>query len=326
MSHDFSRGRAHITDAMVKYGRRQLNLSGKTKDELNHGLNVAVNDDALTIAECYLKAGADPYTIDSSNSDGHGLEYLRQTDLPGYFPMDKALYNGNDQLVSLLLNYGVDPNSKFVYSYKREYSPFQVAIKTGREKCVKAMLKNGAYVSASDLKLASSNYPNIIQLLQTARREQAQEEQEAFKSRQEFEKKNALPIKNLRQKIEEFLNGFEEGLQDPQLTRNHIIDLFQEIKNPLGEYSFLHQRENPHWDSFRVLFKSRINAGDGRNFWHTKPFQRVVQMLKTAYLERKHDHSDLLRQKEANELIDYVSSNALLHHAETSTRQKMISF
>ena len=115
------------------------------------------------------------------------------------------------------------------------------------------------------------------------------------------------------------LNNF---LNTPNLTKEMILDRFDQLKQKNGLYKALHAQRNPHFDRFRLFFKRNVNAGE-HYFWHTQSYQTAVKLLKNAYVKinPKINADDPARE---NAFIDYVRGNALMHHRRTSTRKLLL--
>jgi len=128
---------------------------------------------------------------------------------------------------------------------------------------------------------------------------------------------------NLHKKL--FLQDLKKKLQDPQAcTRADILILFQQIKEQNGDYAYIHRQQSPRFDSFRDgLFKS-IGCQPEKSCWQTDTYQKAVQLLKEAYTspDRQQDQS-VVKEDEANALIDYVRGNSPVHFKTTTTRDRV---
>jgi len=118
---------------------------------------------------------------------------------------------------------------------------------------------------------------------------------------------------------EDFLQQLENRLQNTIYTRKNILDFFHEIKNPTGQYSYIHAQNNPNWDGFRLFFKPNYNP-DEENFWHTETYKNAVRQLKAAYLGCK-DDADVDDREDA--FIDYLRGNPSFHPGTTTARDQL---
>lgn len=115
------------------------------------------------------------------------------------------------------------------------------------------------------------------------------------------------------------LESLTTFLSKSTLTKEMILDCFDELKKKEGLYKALHEQKNPGFDRFRLFFKRNVNAGESY-FWHTKSYQQAVKLLKEAYVKISPAVSDANIARE-NAFIDYVRGNAPVHHRKTSTRK-----
>ena len=122
---------------------------------------------------------------------------------------------------------------------------------------------------------------------------------------------------------DDFLTQLKTKVEQESFTRANILDLFAEMKKPNGTYAYIHQQRNPMWDRMRIFFKASVPDQNEDNFWHTSTYQKAVKMLKEAYIARDKDKTCQDRQTDADQFIDYVRGNSLMHYSQTSTRQSI---
>lgn len=109
-------------------------------------------------------------------------------------------------------------------------------------------------------------------------------------------------------------------LNTETVTTKHILELFNELKKPDGEFKYIHRQKHPTIDRFFLLFKSSKNKGE-KNFWHTATYQKAVKALKQAYLSKQKEAgiSYSTESDQGKAFIDYTLGNAPVHFKHTSS-------
>ncbi|MCX7115518.1 MAG: hypothetical protein NTW08_06395 [Gammaproteobacteria bacterium] len=120
----------------------------------------------------------------------------------------------------------------------------------------------------------------------------------------------------------QFLRHLRIQLEKTGITCDMLLNFFTELKQPTGQYSYIHQQKHPIRDRILVFFKSRKNENEV-NFWHTETYQKAVKLLKAAYIKTKHAGSLPSKLSDEDLLIDYVRGNSITHFKQTSTRDLM---
>ncbi len=141
----------------------------------------------------------------------------------------------------------------------------------------------------------------------------------SVKSQQENKYYADVVSRSIATSKEMFLKKLKENLNNPNITKEDILDFFNEIKKKDGKYAYIHAQKNPTWDKFRVFFKCSSNKNEEK-FWHTATYQKAVGILKEAYQSRNAQSVHETRVNDENEFIDYYRGNSPIHLFSTTTR------
>lgn len=133
-------------DYLVGLGVRKYEIDFDSKETLGLLLHSAIAENRLSLVKKCLDTGADPTFVDITSSDGL-ISYPKQEGFVGYTPMDKALYDSHSDLLSLLLSYGVNPNSA---GDGRLYTPLQSSLRISSLECTETLVLWGANVTQDD--------------------------------------------------------------------------------------------------------------------------------------------------------------------------------
>jgi protein-tyrosine phosphatase len=117
---------------------------------------------------------------------------------------------------------------------------------------------------------------------------------------------------------DQFLQALTLDVENKTMSRSQVLNIFAELKNREGKYSFMHQQNHAGLDAFRMLFKSSRNSGQQEEtFWHTTSYQKAIKLLKNALLATDGNE----RAEDSAALINYYRGNAMFKPARTASKK-----